>query len=89
MELTSEATFIAEFPFTIHNFECQIFVRWSRMKSQYGKVFVFSTRRLLKESKDIRYIRKESYFKTELKIDAFDILTRKYCGVVFLSIKSG
>lgn len=46
LELASEASLITVFPFAVDNFECQIFVGWTRMKAQNSKIFVVRTRRL-------------------------------------------
>lgn len=47
VELASETTLVTEFPFTIHNFKCQVFIWRPRMESQYSEIFVV-TRRSLK-----------------------------------------
>lgn len=43
VEMAAEAAFVWILPFTIHYFECNVFIRWPRVKPKHCKVWIFWT----------------------------------------------
>lgn len=92
VKLTPEPTLVRVLPFSIDNFECNVLVRRACVKSQDSEIFVVGAGglkikdRLLVDIKRFKLLTLEPQLCSEEK---YIYLTRKYSGVVFLSMRSG